>query len=268
MSMQYGAAASRPVRLVGGRWRRIARRWRLFVALVPVLAPVLAVLGLVHVFGPAVWVAVGALAGVLARPWWNRVRVAWWRLRWPWDARAGGLCRFAERGVDLSYDGLDEWSLETVPALIRVRVDGNGVRRYLIRPLPGSTRLEMELAAEVLRTRWRAVSVQAIADPSGTRWSRGRVELVVITGSAVAHPIELPDDDAPAEELPGFVAPPPVAIGAAAGLIVAAAAGGYGRGPVLALVVVFTGAAAWRLREAFALLDDDDQAVDDAPGDH
>ena len=267
MSAAFGAAASRPVRLVGGRWRRIARRWRLAVALAPVVAPLPVVLGALVVLGPGAWVLIGAMAGAVVRPWWNRVRAVWWRLRWPWDARSGGLARFAERGIDLSYDHLDESDFEVVPVLLRVRCVSPGVRRYLIRPLPGSTRLEMELAAEVLRTRWRAVSVQAIPDASGSRWARGRVELVVITGSAIARPLELPDDDAePGAPVAGFTSvPPPFAIGAAVGLIVAAHAGGFGRGPVLALVLAIGAGAVWRVREAFTL--DESMAVDDAHDD-
>ena len=45
----------------------------------------------------------GALLSLWWRSWWQRF---YWRARWTWDARAAGLARFSEKGVNLTFDRL------------------------------------------------------------------------------------------------------------------------------------------------------------------
>lgn len=189
-------AAAKPVRLVAGRWRTWLARWRTFLAgLAVALMPMAAVVIIWRLPAPGSWfLAIGYM--------WLMVRYAWldfwrrfcWRVRWRWDARAGGLTRFAEKGVNLKFDRLDQDTIEVPPGLIRVRVDNHGNRQYTVRPLPGSSPDEYGRSAELLRTRWRAVNVLILPDDTGSRWARGRVVIQVVTGRAIDRPLPITEE--------------------------------------------------------------------------
>ncbi|MGD9701586.1 MAG: hypothetical protein AB7J47_12460 [Acidimicrobiia bacterium] len=178
---------------MNGRGRHWLARSRNVRALLPVLVPFVATEILVwRLAEPLSWGCAALYAALVREAWWRWARVAYWRLRWPWDSRASGLTRFAERGVNLSYDSLGKDTLEVAPALIRLTIDEFANRTYVLRPLPGSTSGEYRIAGELLRTRWRAAGVQVLGDESASRFARGRVVVVVIVGKVIEEPLRLP----------------------------------------------------------------------------
>jgi hypothetical protein len=140
----------------------------------------------------AVSVAPLALGCLLVPPAaiYGRLRALWWRLRWPWDARAGGLARVSELGVEMGQDYRPE-ATECVPVLARVDVAPHG-RRYVIRPLPGQSLADLELAVPLLVVRWRASQVTVRPDAR-----RGRFVLDVTPGDAVGRQAPIPVDVLP-----------------------------------------------------------------------
>jgi hypothetical protein len=121
---------------------------------------------------------------------WRRLVAVWWRVRWPWDARAGGLARVSELGVEMGQDYRPE-ATECVPLLARVDVNGHG-RRYTVRPLPGQGLADLEMAVPLLAVRWKAaqVTVRPAARP-------GRLVFDVTVADAVAKPAPIPVDVLP-----------------------------------------------------------------------
>jgi hypothetical protein len=183
--------AQRPLRLVGGRWKRWSARVRTVLAASPllVLAAVVAV-SAVRVGVVCVPLALGCLL-VPADRIRRRLAAVWWRCRWSWDARAGGLARVAELGVEQDQDYRPQ-ATECVPVLARLDVHPHG-RSYTVRPLPGQSIADLEMAAPLLAVRWKAsqVTVRPASRP-------GRFVLDVTIGDVVAKPAPIPVDVLPA----------------------------------------------------------------------
>jgi hypothetical protein len=182
-------ATQRPLRLVGGRWRRWAARGRVVVSAAPLLA--LAAVVTVSAVTCGVATVPLALGCLLVSPAWLQRRLAalWWRLRWTWDARAGGLARVAEHGIETDHDFRPEGAMEAVPVLARVAAHG---RRYTIRPLPGQSVFDLEQSVPLLTVRWRASQVTVRPDAR-----RGRFTIDVVPGDAVRHQLRMPEDSLP-----------------------------------------------------------------------
>jgi hypothetical protein len=183
--------AQRPLRLVGGRWRRWAARGRVTITVAPLLLIAVMIGG--SAFACGVATVPLALACLLVSPAWlhARARSVWWRLRWPWDARAGGLARVAEHGVETDHDFRPEGAMEAVPVLARVDVTAYG-RRYVIRPLPGMSTFDLEQSIPLLTVRWCASQVTIRPDAR-----RGRFVLDVVPGAHVDKPTAVPADVLP-----------------------------------------------------------------------
>jgi hypothetical protein len=133
-----------------------------------------------------------ALMCLMVSPAWLHRRLAslWWRLRWPWDSRAGGLARVSELGVEMGQDYRPE-ATECVPVLARVDVTAHG-RRYTIRPLPGQSVADLDMAIPLLTVRWKASQVTVRPDAR-----RGRFVLDVVPGAHVDKPTPVPADVLP-----------------------------------------------------------------------
>ena len=150
-----------PRSLVAGGWRA-----RLEVATVmAVTAPIwLTVLAAVWIAVTAGW-AVGYTVAVGVVAWFScrRVRpytmLVWWRARWWWDARAGGLAVNAEPSLLGHDDGaVDRHHRVVTPRCQVIRAAGGG-RCYRVRPLPGQTVTDFEAAIPRLVMRWAAAHV-------------------------------------------------------------------------------------------------------------
>jgi hypothetical protein len=178
-----------PDRLMAGGWRLTAARLRTYtVGAVPIAQLLLVALSPLTSWA----VGVGALFTVPAtlRLW----RAFWWRLAWPFDSRAGGLAKIAERGVNKTYDAKrNDWrsaDVEVAPALLRVKCR-RGLRTYTVRPLPGQTIEDYRAAKEALRVRWRAFLVEV--EPAGRGpIQRGRVRLTVWASDPHGRAVDMP----------------------------------------------------------------------------
>jgi hypothetical protein len=97
----------------------------------------------------------------------------------------------AERGVERDHDFRPEGAWEATPVLARVDVGAHG-RRYVIRPLPGQSHAELDMAVPLLAVRWRASQVTVRPDAR-----RGRFVVEVVPGDAVGKPAPVPEDVLP-----------------------------------------------------------------------
>ena len=168
---QVGQQLRGPRHLLAGKWRRRMERLTVAATLVPALVVVLVVAYVGAV--ASVWMAVPFVAALAALVVFvplvrTYVAFAWWRSRWYWDARAGGLAVEAEPSVFAKTDRLTDAHIVVVPT-VTLRMLANGTRSYRVRPLPGQTIGDFEAAVPRLAMRWgcQHVSIEA---PLGERF--------------------------------------------------------------------------------------------------
>ena len=153
--------------------------WPIPVAVVAaVLLPTLSLIGLALVVVAVEWKRPGVILG--------RLRAAWWRTMWWFDARAAGLCVVADPGMNATHEAGRPRGVELAPALLRVRCCRTA-RLYVLRSLPGQTFRDFEKATDSLAHRWGA---QVAVSEHPRR--RACVLIEVVSARALAEPLSYP----------------------------------------------------------------------------
>lgn len=179
-------ALEAPRRVLMGRARHRLMMTRVICAWWPIPAAVIVVLAM----SPMTRLGV-LLCIVAAELRWPgvaryRLRAAWYRSRWWFDARAAGLAVVADPGLNATAEGGRPKGVELVPRLLGIRCQRTS-RVYKVKALPGQRLETFERAIPDLVFRFGA-DVAVIQHPTRRRV----LFLEVVSAHALAEPLRHP----------------------------------------------------------------------------